>query len=38
MTELSIDEQSLRNIFGPFDAYLKIIERSFGTTVVERVS
>ncbi len=36
MEELRIDEQSLRNIFGPFDSYLKIIEQSFGTTVVER--
>ncbi len=36
MEELRIDEHSLRNIFGPFDSYLKIIEQSFNTTVVER--
>ena len=31
-----IDEQNLRNIFGPFDSHLKIIEKAFNTTVVER--
>ncbi|MCR5831488.1 MAG: PhoH family protein [Lachnospiraceae bacterium] len=36
MDDLYIDEQSLRNIFGPFDSHIKIIEQSFGTTVVER--
>ncbi len=36
MDELRIDEQDLRNIFGPFDSYIKIIEKAFGTTVVER--
>ena len=36
MDDLHIDEQNLRNIFGPFDSHIKIIEKSFGTTVVER--
>ena len=36
MEGLRIDEQDLRNIFGPFDSHIKIIEKSFGTTVVER--
>ncbi len=36
MDDLRIDEQDLRNIFGPFDSHLKIIEKAFGTTVVER--
>lgn len=36
MDELRIDEQDLRNIFGPFDSHIKIIEKTFGTTVVER--
>lgn len=36
MDELRIDEQDLRNIFGPFDSHIKIIEKAFGTTVVER--
>jgi len=36
MDELRIEQQDLRNIFGPFDSYLKIIEKAFGTTVVER--
>ena len=36
MNELAIDEQTLRNIFGPFDSYIKIIEKSFDTSVVER--
>ena len=35
MDELRIDEQDLRNIFGPFDSHIKIIEKAFGTTVVE---
>ncbi|MBR1909090.1 MAG: PhoH family protein [Lachnospiraceae bacterium] len=36
MEGLRIDEQDLRNIFGPFDSHIKIIENAFGTTVVER--
>ena len=36
MDELRIDEQDLRNIFGPFDSHIKIIENAFKTTVVER--
>ena len=36
MDDLHIDEQNLRNIFGPFDSHIKIIENTFGTTVVER--
>ena len=36
MDELRIDEKDLRNIFGPFDSHIKIIEKAFGTTVVER--
>ncbi len=36
MDDLRIDEQDLRNIFGPFDSHLKIIEKAFGTNVVER--
>ena len=36
MDDLYIDEQSLRNIFGPFDSHIKIIEETYGTTVVER--
>ena len=36
MTEIHIEEQDLRNIFGPFDSHLKIIENSFNTSVVER--
>ena len=36
MDDLHIDEHNLRNIFGPFDSHLKIIEKTFGTTVVER--
>lgn len=36
MDELRIDEQDLRNIFGPFDSHIKIIEKAFKTTVVER--
>ena len=36
MDDLRIDEQDLKNIFGPFDSHLKIIEKAFGTTVVER--
>ncbi|MBO4266439.1 MAG: PhoH family protein [Lachnospiraceae bacterium] len=36
MDDLHIDELNLRNIFGPFDSHIKIIEKAFGTTVVER--
>ena len=36
MDDLRIEEQDLRNIFGPFDSHIKIIEKAFGTTVVER--
>ena len=36
MEGLRIVEQDLRNIFGPFDSHIKIIENAFGTTVVER--
>ena len=36
MEDLLIEEQDLRNIFGPFDSHIKIIEKAFGTTVVER--
>ncbi len=36
MDDLRINEQDLKNIFGPFDSHLKIIEKAFGTTVVER--
>ena len=36
MDDLNIEQQHLRNIFGPFDAHLKIIEKAFGTSVVER--
>ena len=36
MDELHIEQQHLKNIFGPFDKHLKIIEKAFGTTVVER--
>ncbi len=36
MDVFCMDEQSLKNIFGPFDSHLKIIEEAFNTTVVER--
>ena len=36
MDDLRIDGQDLKNIFGPFDSHIKIIEKAFGTTVVER--
>ena len=36
MDDLKIEQQDLRNIFGPYDSHLKIIEQSFRTTVVER--
>ncbi|MCR5301708.1 MAG: PhoH family protein [Lachnospiraceae bacterium] len=36
MDELIIEQQHLRNIFGPFDGHVKIIEKAFNTTVVER--
>ncbi len=36
MDGIRVEQQDLRNIFGPFDSHLKIIEKSFGTTVVER--
>ena len=36
MNDLHIEQQHLKNIFGPFDAHLKIIEKAFGTSVVER--
>ncbi len=36
MDDFCMDEQSLKNIFGPFDSHLKIIEEAFNTTVVER--
>ena len=36
MDGFRIEQQDLRNIFGPFDSHLKIIEKSFQTTVVER--
>ncbi len=31
-----IDQLDLRNVFGPYDSHLKIIENAFGTTVVGR--
>ncbi len=36
MDDIIIDEQDLRNVFGPFDKHLKIIENAFHTSVVER--
>ena len=36
MDDIIIDEQDLRNVFGPFDKHLKIIEKAFHTSVVER--
>ena len=36
MDDLHIEQQHLRNIFGPFDSHIKIIEKAFGTSVVER--
>lgn len=36
MDDHQIDEQDLRNIFGPFDSHIKIIEKAFGTTVIAR--
>ena len=36
MDEFRIEQQHLRNIFGPFDSHLKIIENAFKTSVVER--
>ena len=36
MDDLRIEQQDLKNIFGPFDSHLKIIEKAFGTTVVSR--
>ena len=36
MADIGIDEKDLRNIFGPFDSHIKIIEEAFGTTVIER--
>ena len=36
MDDIIIDQQDLRNVFGPFDKHIKIIEDAFGTSVVER--
>ncbi|MCR5687099.1 MAG: PhoH family protein [Lachnospiraceae bacterium] len=36
MEEIRTDQQNLRNVFGPFDSHIKIIENAFSTTVVER--
>ena len=36
MEDLHTDEANLRNVFGPFDQHLKIIEKAFNTAVVER--
>ena len=36
MDDFRIDEAGLKNIFGPFDSHIKIIEASFNTTVLER--
>ena len=36
MDEFQIEPKDLKNIFGPFDSYLKIIENTFGTTVTLR--
>lgn len=36
MDDFYVDSELLKNIFGPFDAYLKIIEDAFGTSVVVR--
>lgn len=36
MEDERIDQQDLRNVFGPYDSHLKIIEKAYGTTVVER--
>ena len=36
MDDFRIEQQDLKNIFGPFDSHLKIIEKAFQTTVVER--
>lgn len=36
MDELYIEPNDLKNIFGPCDAYLKLIEQHFKTTVIER--
>ncbi len=36
MEDDRIDQQDLRNVFGPYDSHLKIIEKAYGTTVVER--
>ncbi len=36
MDELRTDQKNLKNIFGPFDSHIKIIEKAFNTTVGER--
>lgn len=36
MSEINMSEDDLKNIFGPFDKYLGIIEKAFKTTVVVR--
>lgn len=36
MQAYNIDPKDLKNIFGPFDSHLKIIEKAFNTTVVVR--
>jgi len=36
MDDIKYTQKDLNNIFGPFDSYLKIIEKSFKTTVVVR--
>lgn len=36
MSDFEIDPRELNNIFGPFDSYLKIIEKAFGSCVVVR--
>ena len=36
MDDIIIDQQDLRNVFGPFDKHIKIVEEAFATSVVER--
>ena len=36
MSDISADSKELKNIFGPFDSYLKIIEKAFDVSVIVR--
>lgn len=35
-SDFNVDPQILKNVFGPFDSYLRLIEKAFKTTVVVR--